>query len=169
MRMPFFGARVTPLAMTEMRPASRVRKLATWLVFTRHHGILATQSKRLAFYAGIVTTGSGGIRWMLEAVLVRLSSNLGTYDIPLLFLGGLQLLRRRGQSDLWVLSWISIVFLSLILTLPVPRYFLPTFPALAIAMAQGLRRPLDPTVTERVVLLALLFCGGALFLFVDWS
>lgn len=140
--------------------------LGIWLAYAYRNGILGAQQDTIVSYAGIVTTTSGGRRWMLEAVLIRLPSNLGTYSIPLMLVGGLQLLRRRSQADLFVLLWVVTVSLLLILTLPNPRYFMPAFPALAIGMAQGLKR--IPEAIERAVLLALLNCGGALYLFVDW-
>jgi 4-amino-4-deoxy-L-arabinose transferase-like glycosyltransferase len=140
--------------------------LALWLVFAYQRGILAAQSERLAFYAGVVTTTSGGRRWMLEAVLLRLPSALGTYNLPLLLLGEWQLIRDRSLPDRLVGLWVAMVATLLILTLPDPRYFLPIFPALAIAMARGLER--IPQIAERAVILALLYCGGALYLFADW-
>jgi len=59
-----------------------------------------------------------------------------------------------------------MVFFPVILTLPIARYFMPAFPALAIVMVHGLRR--IPQATERVVVLALFYCGGALYLFAYW-
>jgi len=44
---------------------------------------------------------------------------------------------------------------------------MPTFPTLAVLMACGLR--CIPKAAEQVVLLALLYCGGALYLFADWD
>jgi hypothetical protein len=68
---------------------------------------------------------------------------------------------------LYVLLWIAAVFLPLMLTLPGPRYFLPAFPALAIAMTRGLENSGEKA--ERLVMLTLLYGGGALYLFVDWE
>ena len=103
---------------------------------------------------------------MLESLLTRLPSAVGVCNISLLFLGGMHLVRCRNQSDLFVFLWIATVSLLLILTLPDHRYFMPTFPALAILMACGLR--CIPKAAEQVVVLALLYCGGALYLFADW-
>ena len=140
--------------------------LAVWLAFAYQQGILAAQSERLAFYAGVVTTTKGGRRWMLEAVFLRLPSGLGTYNLPLSLLGAWQLIRERSLADQRVGLWIAVVSVLLILTLPDPRYFLPIFPALAIVMARGLRH--IPQIAEQAVILALLYCGGALYLFADW-
>ncbi len=67
---------------------------------------------------------------------------------------------------MFVLLWIAAVFLPLMLTLPGPRYFLPAFPALTLAMVCGLEHAGE--AAERIVMLALLYGGGALYLFVDW-
>jgi 4-amino-4-deoxy-L-arabinose transferase-like glycosyltransferase len=139
--------------------------LGIWLVYAFQSGFLAVQQDTITSYASAVTATRWGKRWMLEMVSTRLTSALGFYNIPLLFLGGLDLVRRRDQSSIFVALWITIVFLVLILTLPDARYFMPAFPAVAIGMARGLRR--IPEATEQAVLLALLYCGGALYLFVD--
>jgi hypothetical protein len=128
-------------------------------------GILTVQQDTITSYAGVVTTAEWGKRWMLEMVSTRLTSGLGLYNIPLLFMGALDLVRRRDQSSVFVILWVAIVSLVLILTLPDARYFMLAFPALAIGMARGLRH--IPEATGRAVLLALLYCGGALYLFVD--
>ena len=43
-------------------------------------------------------------------VSTRLTSGLGLYSIPLLLLGGLDLVWRRDQSSVFVILWIAIVF-----------------------------------------------------------
>jgi 4-amino-4-deoxy-L-arabinose transferase-like glycosyltransferase len=139
--------------------------LGIWLAYAYRGGILAAQQGTITSHASVVTATRWGKRWMLEMVSTRLTSALGFYNIPLLFLAGWNLLRRRDQSDLFVILWVAIVFLVLILTLPDARYFMLAFPALAIGIARELRR--IPEATERAVLLALLYCGGALYLFVD--
>jgi 4-amino-4-deoxy-L-arabinose transferase-like glycosyltransferase len=144
--------------------------LAIWLVYAYHIGVLAIQNSQIVSYAGLGTAAEGGLkfisRWRtqfrLMTLLKRLPYSLGVYDIPMLFLGGLYLLRRRSWPDLFVLLWIVTVFLPIILTLPDKRYFVPAFPAVAIAIAQGLQRV--PEVKERAVILALLYCGEALYL-----
>jgi len=148
--------------------------LATWLVYAGQIGVLTTQWATITGYAGVSLTTDGRLlgmtmwrmKYRLEALLTRLPSNWGVYNIPMLLLGGSHLIRRRCRSDLFVLLWIAIVSLLLILTLPDHRYFMPTVPALAILMARGLRR--IPAAIHQAVLLALLYCGGALYLYVDW-
>ncbi len=87
--------------------------------------------------------------------------------IPLLLLGGWQLLQRRNRADYFVLGWIVAVFVPLMLTLPGPRYFFPAFPALAIVMARGILHVGEEKAS--LALFALLSWGGALYLFVDWD
>jgi 4-amino-4-deoxy-L-arabinose transferase-like glycosyltransferase len=139
--------------------------LGIWLAYAYRSGILTVQQDTITSYASVVTATRWGKRWMLEMISTRLTSALGFYNIPTLFLGGLDLVRRRDQSSIFVILWVTIVFLVLILTLPDARYFMPAFPAVAIGMARGLRR--IPEATEQAVLLALLYCSGALYLFVD--
>ncbi len=78
----------------------------------------------------------------------------------------MKLIQRRNRSDLSLLVWISAVCLPVLLTLPDPRYFLPAFPALAIAGARGLHR--RPDVMGRALVLALAYCGRVLYLAGDW-
>jgi hypothetical protein len=52
------------------------------------------------------------------------------------------------------------------LTLPDHRYFLPSFPAVALMAALGLQQV--PKGTARGLLLALLLAASTLYLYVDW-
>jgi len=140
--------------------------LFLWLGYAWHRDILVTQIKTLFPYVGYVTSAPTGRKWLFSILSFRLPSGLGPYLFPLLFLGGWRLLQRRNSEDRLILAWIGGIFLPLLLTLPSPRYFLPAFPALAIVLAQGLDRVVKNA--EQVLLLALLYGGGTLYLFVDW-
>ncbi len=141
--------------------------LALWLAAAYFGGVLAAQVKTLANYAGVATSARGGWKWALEMLSTRLPSALGVYNFPLILLGGLYLLKTRSKTDWLILVWIAVVFVTVAVTLPDARYFMPAFPALAIAMAQaGAKRFFQ--APGRVAALALLYCGGALYLFVDW-
>ncbi|EDN72288.1 membrane protein [Beggiatoa sp. SS] len=105
------------------------------------------------------------MQYRLKALFIEIPSALGVYNIPLLLLGGLTLVRKRSQSDLFILLWITLVFVPIMLILPDNRYFMPAFPALAIAMAHGVR--LIPSVIEPAVVLALLYSMSTLYLFVS--
>jgi hypothetical protein len=109
---------------------------------------------------------NGILRLGLESLFTRLPSSLGVYHAPLIIFGLLYLIKRRTLADLILLLWIGGVSLSLFLTLPDHRYFLPVFPALAITIAHVLLR--FPDYAVRAVLLSLLFGVGNLYLFANW-
>ena len=140
--------------------------LFLWLSYAWYKDILPVQMATLFPYAGYVTSSRTGRRWLLSVVLLRLPSGIGPYLLPLLLLGSWRLLQRRSSEDFFLLAWVAGVFIPLLVTLPSPRYFLPAFPALAIILAQGLERVAKNA--EQVLLLALLYGGGTLYLFVDW-
>ncbi len=146
--------------------------LGIWLVIANDMGILSTQSQRMVFHAGLEQHEGvpslfswWRIQYRLKALFIEIPSALGVYNIPLLLLGGLSLVRRRSQSDWFILLWIAVVFVPIMLILPDNRYFMPAFPALAIAMAHGVR--LIPSVIEQTVVLALLYSMSTLYLFVS--
>jgi 4-amino-4-deoxy-L-arabinose transferase-like glycosyltransferase len=166
---------------------------SAWLMYANHIGILTGQINKVIEYSGIFyffkdaggeiqpavlapgPTGldnsanlvkSGIIKLGLETLFTRLPSSLGVYHLPLMLFGAMFLLKRRAPSDLFVLFWIGVVFIILFLTLPDHRYFLSTFPAIAIMISRMFRRFSE--YTERAVLLSFLFWGANLYLFVDW-
>jgi len=147
--------------------------LGIWLVIANDMGILSTQSQRLVFHAGLEQHDGvpslfswWRVQYRLKALFIEIPSALGVYNIPLLLLGGLSFVRRRNQSDWFILLWIAVVFVPIMLILPDNRYFMPAFPALAIAMAHGVR--LIPSVIEQTVVLALLYSTSTLYLFVSF-
>lgn len=115
---------------------------------------------------GWFLTDPYGIRWMLNSLLTRLPSAIGPYNIPLILLGAAVLLARRKKADLFLTLWVVTVFVSLLITIPDHRYFLLIFPALTITIANGLDRL--PKSIDRAFLVSLIYCFGALYLFVDW-
>ncbi len=140
---------------------------AVWgMVASRIH-VLQIQLETISHYAGLVLTNNYGRRLLLETITNRLPSAFGVYNIPLLLLGGLLLLGRRSRADWLILLWITAVWLPLFLTLPDHRYFMSSFPAVAILIAVNVQ--LIAETTERGLLLAILYCLGALYLFVDWA
>ncbi len=138
-----------------------------WIVFAFFGGILGAQTDTLVPYLGIVVLTEWGKRFLAESLLTRLPSALGVYNIPLIILGAVQILRHRVRSDLYVVLWIAVVFISLTATLPAHRYYMLAFPAIALLMVRGLARV--PAATNQAVLLAWLHCLGALYLFADWE
>jgi hypothetical protein len=145
--------------------------LAGWLLFANQLDILERQFATIWEYAGLVLTNEYGRRVLFETVTNRLPSGLGVYNLPFLALGGLFAISRRRAVDWVILFWILSVWLPLSLTLPDHRYFLPSFPAVALLAALGLRHVSAGNIshgTARGLLLALLLAASTLYLYVDW-
>jgi 4-amino-4-deoxy-L-arabinose transferase-like glycosyltransferase len=140
--------------------------LGAWLLYANSAGILNTQRTVIGVHTSYVVSNDNGVRWMLNSLLTKLPSAIGLYNIPLVVIGGWAALRRREERDLFLLAWIVVIGLILTVTLPDHRYFMLTFPALAILIADWLKA--KPALLGRVVLLQLLFAGGVLFFMVHW-
>ncbi len=158
---------------------------ASWLGYAYRNHILHAQLRKLQEFAGmkpgypgprtqnIGILGPLGIirgwrmRLRLESLFSRLPSGIGTYNLPIIFIGFLMVFQHRQPADAVLLAWIAIPSVLLLILLADHRYFLPVFPALALLMARGLAGAVfsSPLVTA----LALLFCLGNLYLFVDWQ
>jgi hypothetical protein len=108
----------------------------------------------------------GILRLGLESLFSRIPSSLGVHHAPLILIGMIYLVRERKSANTIELVWIGLVSILLLLTLPDHRYFLPVFPAIAIAMARVLYR--FPDYAERAIILTLLFQAGNLYLFANW-
>jgi 4-amino-4-deoxy-L-arabinose transferase-like glycosyltransferase len=169
---------------------------AIWLLYANHMGILSRQFDKILNFVGsyhvIRDLGeskqetppnqqagneahiidprdlmqNGIFRLGLESFFTRLPSSFGVYHAPLILFGLLYLLKRRSSIDLMLLLWVGGISLALFLTLPDHRYFLPIFPAIAIAIAQVLLR--FPDYAERAILLSLLLGMSNLYLFANW-
>lgn len=137
-----------------------------WAVYAASAGILRSQIATLTSYAALMATNELVRRFALETFVTRLPSALGPYNLPLFILGGWLIFGRRTEAGRLLLVWIGVVWLLLAVTLPDHRYFMLSFPALAVIMAQGAHHL--TANKERAITLSLLFCGGALYLFVDW-
>ncbi|MBV7334380.1 glycosyltransferase family 39 protein [Chloroflexi bacterium TSY] len=111
-------------------------------------------------------------RYLLNAVSFRIPSAIGLYNLPLIAVGLWIYLTQRNRPQVmrangFILLWIAIIFLPFLLTLPDPRYFMPSFPALAILMAHGVR-----TIGKesfRIVTLALLLSLSSLWVYTDFN
>lgn len=165
---------------------------AIWLLYANHLGLLSIQFEKIVNFVGSYHMArnlgeqapsmpavpqdegadsedlmqNGIFRLGLESLFTRIPSSLGVYHAPFLTFGLLYLLKKRKPADLILLLWIGAVSISLFLTLPDHRYFLPVFPALAIALAQALLR--FRGYARQVTLLSLLFAAGNLYLFANW-
>ena len=156
-----------------------------WLLYAYRNRILHAQLRKLQEFAGMkpgypeprpqnsgilgplgITRG-WRMRLRLESLFSRLPSGIGTYNLPMIFVGLLMVFQHRQAADAVLVAWIAIPSVLLLILMPDHRYFLPVFPALALLMARGLTGVVYsiPLVT----VLALLFCLGNLYLFVDWQ
>jgi 4-amino-4-deoxy-L-arabinose transferase-like glycosyltransferase len=127
-----------------------------WIYVAHRIGVLQLQIRWFGLAAGVSTRTIIGPWSGLEALVAKLPSALGLYNLPLLVLGSAQLGRRGGKPAWVVVLWIVLVCVPLLLTLPDNRYFLPAFPAFAMVMALGLERL--PDTCDEVLLLSLLLC-----------
>jgi len=160
--------------------------LAIWLLYSARIGVLSKQINQLIIYSGnksgnpdiqitaeqrtlkFKLTKGWRMRLRLETLFSRLPSALGVYNLPLIVLGlSRRVITPPQDSELLIILWIGALFILLILALPDHRYFMPIFPAIALLMAHELQSM--PALANQVVVLALLYGGGALYLFVDWS
>lgn len=145
--------------------------LSLWLLFAFNLGILGKQVARAAYLQGgavrwAVDGYEDGVQWVMNSIGTKLTSAIGVYNFPLIFLGGFVALWRRSRSDLMIVLWVVTVSALLIFSLPDHRYFMLTFPALAIMMALWLKS--RPDVAGKAVLLILLYGAGSLWWFIDW-
>jgi 4-amino-4-deoxy-L-arabinose transferase-like glycosyltransferase len=140
--------------------------LAGLLLFADQLDILQQQFTTIMGYAGLVLTNDYGRQVLFETMTNRLPSALGVYNLPILALGGVFVINRRRSVDWVLILWILSVWLPLSLTLPDHRYFLPSFPAVALMTALGLQQ--IPKGMARGLLLALFLAASTLYLYVDW-
>lgn len=138
-----------------------------WFVLASRIGVLVTQIKTIIEFATVVFRTRIGRKFLLETLTTRLPAGLGVYNFPIMILGCWHLFKRKNQSDRFTAIWIAVIFLVLMVTLPDHRYFMPVFPAIALLMAQGSAN--IPQGKGRALILSLLYCAGALYLFVDWQ
>ncbi|MCP4362623.1 MAG: phospholipid carrier-dependent glycosyltransferase [Chloroflexi bacterium] len=138
-----------------------------WLVLAQNFGILAGQIGTLGSYITVMGRSEEARQFLYESFTTRLPTAVGVYNIPLIALGGYYLLRRQGEAEQFLFWQLGVVWLVLTVTIPDHRYFMLTFPAVAILIARGLTT-YTPTLKERALALSLLYGLGALYLFVDW-
>ena len=147
--------------------------LLSWLLFLYQSEVYQDQVSQISGYLGTEVDwsedemevkefhffNSWRMKFLLEGVFGRIPAAFGLYMIPMIIMGlyaWIQDRKHSRQSFIWshgfVLAWIAAVFIPVLITLPVDRYFMPAFPAIAILMAHGLlSSKLSPT---RIVLLA---------------
>ncbi len=140
---------------------------SAWLVFGYAIGLFDLQTTTLSKFASSQTS-TPWAKWMfLEFISTRLPSALGLYNIPLVLLGLLCLVRATNDlANRFIFVWIFIFFAAFSLTLPDARYCMPAFPALAILMADALVRIRQ--YRSNIIWLLIANCASTLYLFVDW-
>jgi len=80
------------------------------------------------------------LTFTLEAIARKIPTAIGLYNLPLIGLGAWAW-KSRGEfawSNIFILFWLLVVFVPVLLMLPVDRYLMPAFPALAIFVASGI-------------------------------
>lgn len=149
--------------------------LAAWLLYAHHLGIFAAQEQRILQYAGLtpssqdvpLLTEAWRMKMRLDMLLPRAPYALGIYNMPMLVLGGILVLRRRASSDRFILLWIAAVALPVMLFLPVDRYLIPAFPAFAMIMAHS--RLYLPSGMTYLVILALFYSVSQVYLYLNYT
>lgn len=134
--------------------------LLVWLDHAYAIGVIGAQGERLGGLATVATRHPG---WALDAIFTKTPSALGVGLAPLVVAGAWRALRRRGTGDVLVLSWIALVSVPLLLTLPDNRYFLPAFPAMMALVAIVLAD--RPRWAVHVLVLAWLLCAITFFFY----
>lgn len=143
--------------------------VSPWIAFAYENGVFEAQARTIVLFVGGAALDTEGVhhhsavRYQLELLLTSLPSGIGVHNLALILPGIWMLARRRQMPDAAILIWIGGIALLLLLVLPDPRYFMLTFPALAVLMARvlgGIERGVEP-----VVALGLLYCGEAVYLY----
>ena len=111
--------------------------------------------------------GSRIWKWAINSLATRLPSGIGVYNLPVIALGTLLMVLTRKLPGIMLLIWIISFTIFLLLTLPDHRYFMPTFPAMALLAGAWLRD--RGRVSMQIIILAFLLLFGAMYLFVDWQ
>lgn len=106
-----------------------------WCFYLSDTGGLSRQIQRIAFY---MSRASHYSFRQIDNLLVELAAALGMFVFPLLVWGSFTRLKNWRNFDWFLLVWIAGVFLPVALTLPVARYMLAMFPAVAIIVGFGI-------------------------------
>ncbi len=134
--------------------------LVAWLLFLYQSDIYQDQVSQISGYLGTEVDwsedemqvkkfqffNSWRMQFFLSAVFTRIPASFGLYSLPLIAFGiGSWIVdkKREQAPNIWsnrfILGWMAVVFIPVLMTLPVDRYFMPAYPAIAILMAHGLQ------------------------------
>lgn len=145
--------------------AVSIGMLAAWLVYANQFELAPNHVWHVGDFATGTASSSYGQMLRVRTATISLPSAIGVYHLPLLFVAGFVLIRRKSHSDIVLLCWIGIVLLTVFSTVPVNRYFLPMFPALALMVAAWIRQ--FDKFAYPLIALVLLNCGLSQSLFLD--
>ncbi|MCB9302093.1 MAG: glycosyltransferase family 39 protein [Lewinellaceae bacterium] len=147
---------------------------AAWFWYLFQSGIIQEQINTVSYYVGTeleissdaiqVTKNnylnSWRINFIIHAILRDIPRAIGVYNLPLIGLGiWCWISPKKNGTSIWsnrfIAYWLAIIFIPILITLPVDRYFMPAYPALAILMANGLNTFYEQPL--RIILLVILF------------
>lgn len=137
--------------------------LLAWVLVLHSMGVLTTQVQWLSRYARVSSEGFFRPYSAGEVLLSKLPSAVGLYALPALAAGLPALVGRERAGGAFLASWILLVTVPLLATLPDNRYFLPAFPAFAILAALGVGRLFRASL--RACWLALFLCAVTVVLY----
>lgn len=88
------------------------------------------------------------LKFTLEAIVRKIPTAIGLYNLPLIGLGiwGWSRKGPSAWSNGFIAFWLLVVFVPVLLMLPVDRYLMPAFPALAIFIAEGMNARLKEPI-----------------------
>jgi 4-amino-4-deoxy-L-arabinose transferase-like glycosyltransferase len=156
-----------------------------WLGYMIKSGLINLHAAQLMYYLGadvdpygdwqpkVIENGyfsAWRLKFFLQSVFYGIPSGIGTYLLPLVGIGVWVFIRQhkageRVMSNGFIRYWLAIVFIPMLIALPVHRYFLPAFPALAIMLANGLDHFYEKPF--RVLALALFLSYATLFVYMS--
>ncbi len=130
-----------------------------WIIFSSNTGVFQKQISQIIQYMGSNVVANEGliiikdnfyfepwrIKMMFLSWIVYLPSSIGLYNLPIIGFGLLHFLfYSKSNSRFWnhkiILFWLLAVALPVLVLLPINRYLMPAYPALAILMAIGAYR-----------------------------
>ena len=154
--------------------------IAVWAKYLFESGLYQTHLKVIAYYLGtninivqesievkdVSFFSSWRFRFVIKALTYLIPASIGLYLLPLVGIGVWTFLKKNSPSNerwsnLFIGYWLAIIFIPIFFTLPVNRYFMPAYPALAILMAYGLHYSVKNPI--RIVLFALFFTLSSVF------
>lgn len=105
------------------------------------------------------------LTFTLEAIVRKIPTAIGLYNLPLIALGAWAWTTKGklAWSNLFIAFWLLVVFVPVLLMLPVDRYLMPAFPALAVLIANGVNVRLKEPVPVLVMALGLSISSALVF------